>query len=65
MLDVIKTTTFEYVQRADNIAADIRMWIFYRVTYTRLCGEMHHLVELLFGKQRIHRIAVCKVDAVH
>ena len=65
MLYVVVATALENVQETDNVAIDIGVRILDRVAHARLCGEVNDLVELLFGKQRFHRLAIGEIDAGH
>ena len=57
--------TFENVQRADDVALDVGMRVFYRVANTGLRGKVNDLVESLVRKQGFHRITVGEIDAHH
>ena len=44
MFDVVIAAALEYVQRADDVAVDVRMRILQRIAHARLCREMYNAV---------------------
>ena len=51
VLDAVVPTSLQDVQRAGDIAVDVRLWRLQGVPDTRLSREMHYTREPLPGKQ--------------
>ena len=56
---------FEDMQRANNVALDIGVRIFYGVADTGLCRKMHDFLKVLFRKQFLYGIAILQIDTRH
>ena len=61
MRDAIVTAAFEHVQRTDDVALDVAVWILQRVPYAGLCAQVNHALELVVFEQGRDRGAISQI----
>ena len=65
MLDLVVSATLENMQRADNIAIDVAVRVFQRITHTGLGSEVYHLAKLVLLECTFHTLAIGKIETQH
>ena len=58
VFDFVMAAGFQNVQETDQVALQVGIRIRNGVAYASLCGEVHDLVELFFGKELVQRLFV-------
>ena len=64
MWNVRVTAPFQYVHEADQIAVNVGMRVFNRVTYAGLGSQVHDTIQRILAKQGLNRRSVGHVDLV-
>ena len=62
VLDLVMTTSFEYVQKSDDVALNISMRVIDRVANAGLRREMDHAIELFIGKKFFYGASIGDVE---
>ncbi len=55
------STGFQNIQKAHNIALYVSMWIFYRISHSRLGSQITYGIKFLFFKKSVYRFCIIQV----
>ncbi len=58
-----KTTPFEDVGKANDVAVDVSKWVVDGVTHASLGRQIDHPLWLMFGEAVLNSLAICQVNS--